>query len=173
LILGQLIGATVIYILSLGLGNTFSKWLCNKAPRLERKLIQLEGKLDEHAVSALLFLRLGPGINTAASMASGLANIEYRKFALGVVISVLITDGARFFAGFAAFQGITILGIQPQTWQIVTGVILLLALFGLSTYRIKVWADRRYPKAHAVVHSAGFSNRTCPLPPEKVKISKT
>jgi membrane protein DedA with SNARE-associated domain len=52
---GQLLGATVIYVLSRRFGDAFSRWLCGRAPKLEIKLIQLEGKLDEHTSSALLF----------------------------------------------------------------------------------------------------------------------
>jgi membrane protein DedA with SNARE-associated domain len=168
LLVGQLLGASCIYLLSRGFGNTFSRWLCRKAPGLENRLIGLEGKLDEHATSALLFIRLGPGVNTAASVASGLANVRYRKFALGVGISAFIANSARFLAGYTTYKGITILGIHPQIWQIVAGIVLLLAVFWISAYMIKDWTEKKTAKPHTVIHSAGYSNRTCPLPPEKL-----
>jgi membrane protein DedA with SNARE-associated domain len=167
LLVGQLLGATCIYLLSVGLGTRFSRWLCLKSPKFENKLIDLEGKLDEHATSALLFIRLGPGINTGASVAAGLANIQFRGFALGVGISAFIANSARFLAGYATYKGITILGIHPQTWQIVTGIIILLALFWMSAYLIKTKVEKRIAKPQVVVHSAHYSNRTCPLPPQK------
>jgi membrane protein DedA with SNARE-associated domain len=172
LLTGQLLGASIIYLASKRFGDTFSKWLCSRAPKLESRLIGLEGKLDEHTSSALLFMRLGPGIITAASMASGLANVQYRKFALGVGGSAFIADGSRFFAGYATFKGIKVLGIHPQTWQIIAVVLVALTLFWMGMYRIQQWQQKKNPEKHTVVHSAGFKQRTCPLPPEKLKVKK-
>jgi membrane protein DedA with SNARE-associated domain len=171
-VVGQILGATIIYLLSRLFGDAFSRWLCSHAPKLERKLIGLEGKLDEHTASALLFLRLGPGIITAASMACGLANVKYRRFALGVGGSAFIADGSRFLAGYATYKGINVLGIHPQTWQIIVVVLVALTLFWMGMYRIQLWRQKRNPEKHIVIHSSGFKQRSCPLPPEKIKVAR-
>jgi membrane protein DedA with SNARE-associated domain len=171
-LVGQLLGATAIYFLSRQFGDPFSRWMCGRWPKLENKLIELEGKLDEHAASALLFIRLGPGLITAASVASGLAGINYRKFVLGVGLSAFIADGSRFFAGYATFKGIAIAGIHPETWQIIAVVLVGLILFWSSIYRVRQWQQRRSPPKRPIVHSSGFNQRSCPLPPEHAKAAK-
>jgi membrane protein DedA with SNARE-associated domain len=172
ILIGQLLGATAIYLLSRQFGDAFSRWLCGRAPKLENKLIGLEGKLDEHTTSALLFLRLGPGIITAASAASGLANVQYRKFALGVGGSAFIADGSRFLAGYATFRGIKVLGIHPQTWQIIAVVLVALTLFWIAMGRIQQRLQSKNPEKHGSAHSSGFKQRSCPLPPEKIKVAR-
>ena len=171
-LLGQVLGASAIYFLSQQFGDPFSRWMCSRWPKLENKLIGLEGKIDEHAASALLFIRLGPGLITAASVASGLAGINYKKFALGVGLSAFIADGSRLFAGYATFKGIAIAGIHPETWQIIAVVLVGLILFWSSMYRVQQWHQRKNPNKPPVVHSSGFNQRSCPLPANKVEVTK-
>jgi membrane protein DedA with SNARE-associated domain len=168
---GRAIGYSGIFLLSKKYGDAFSNWLCRHSPKLENRLISLETRLARHSTTSLLFTRLGPGLLTAASIASGLSNIKYHKFVLGSATSAVVADGTRIVAGSLTPHGAVILGVQVQTWEIVLAVTVGVAFFWFLMSLLQQWYEKKHPsKVHAA--SEILTQRSCPLPPEKVKKKK-
>ena len=165
---GRLVGSFAILIICRMCGNAFSSWLCRHSPKMANKLISLEGKMDRHTISALLFTRLGPHFVTAASIASGLSNVKYSQFAIGVAVSGLIADGSRFLAGYMASRGASLLGMKFQTWQLVVGVVVLITLFWWLMFRLQQWREKRWPNTRKM--PTKYPVRTCPMPVKSAKI---
>jgi membrane protein DedA with SNARE-associated domain len=163
---GRAIGYTSIYLASKKYGDAFSKWLCHKSPKLENKLITLETKLNKHSTTSLLFTRLGPGFLTAASIASGLAAMTYKRFFFGSASSAAVADGTRIVAGSLTPHGAIILGIKIQTWQIVLAVTLGIAVFWFLMAMLQSWYEKKYPGKKKQTGEE-YMPRSCPLPPEK------
>jgi len=163
---GRAIGYSGIYLASKKYGDAFSDWLCRRSPKLENKLIGLESRLARHSTTSLLFTRLGPGLLTAASIASGLSKIRYRQFVLGSAISALVADGTRIVAGSLAPHGATLFGVQIQTWEIVLAVTVGVAFFWFTMSLLQGWAEKKWPRK-VKPEVSEYLTRTCPLPPEK------
>jgi membrane protein DedA with SNARE-associated domain len=163
---GRTLGYSGIFLLSKKYGDAFSDWLCRHSPKLENKLIDLETRLHKHSTTSLLFTRLGPGLMTAASIASGLSNVKYRQFLLGSALSAMIADGTRIIAGSLAPRGATILGLQIQTWEIVLAITVGIAFFWFMMARLQDWHEKKWPsKVNSEI--SDYIPRTCPIPPEK------
>lgn len=168
---GRMLGYSTIYLASKKYGDRFSEWLCNKNPRLENKLINLETRLNRHSTTSLLFTRLGPGFLTAASIASGLAAIRYRAFFLGSASSAFVADGTRIVAGSLTPHGAVVLGMQVQTWQIVLVVTFGIAIFWFAMAQLQSWAEKKWPHKFKS-QATEYMPRSCPIPPEKIKRKK-
>ncbi|APV43496.1 membrane protein DedA, SNARE-associated domain [Dehalogenimonas formicexedens] len=168
---GRAMGYTGIFLLSKKYGDRFSDWLCAHSPKLENKLIDLETRLNKHSTTSILFTRLGPGLLTAASIASGLSNIKYRQFVLGSAFSALVADGTRIAAGSVAPHGAVFLGIKVQTWEIVLAVTVGVAFFWFMMARLQAWYEKKHPSKVNDSFSS-YQPRTCPLPPEKPRKNK-
>ena len=163
---GRMIGYSTIYVASKKYGDKFSDWLCNKNPKLENKLINLETRLNRHSTTSLLFTRLGPGFLTAASIAAGLAAIRYRQFFLGSASSAVVADGTRIVAGSLTPHGAVVLGMQVQTWQIVLVVTFGIAFFWFGMAQLQSWAEKKWPHKFKT-QATEYMPRSCPIPPEK------
>ena len=168
---GRAIGYSTIFALSKKFGDRFSDWLCNHSPKLENKLIDLETRLARHSTTSLLLTRLGPGLLTAASIASGLSNIRYQRFVVGSAASALVADGTRIVAGSLAPHGAVFLGVQVQTWEIVLAVTVGVAFFWFLMARIQSFYEKRHP-SKMKTEASEYIPRTCPIPPEKDRKKK-
>jgi membrane protein DedA with SNARE-associated domain len=168
---GRAIGYSGVFLLSKKYGDAFSAWLCQHSPKLENKLIDLETRLARHSTTSLLFTRLGPGLLTAASIASGLSNIKYPKFVLGSATSAVVADGTRIVAGSVTPHGAVILGMQVQTWEIVLAVTVGIAFVWFLMSLLQQWYEKKHPgKVQAAPEI--LTQRTCPLSQEKAPKNK-
>ena len=168
---GRAIGYSAIYKLSKKFGDKFSDWLCSHSPKLENKLIDLETRLNRHSTTSLLMTRLGPGLLTAASIASGLSNVKYQRFVVGSAASALVADGTRIVAGSLAPHGAVVLGVQVQTWEIVLAVMVGVAFFWFLMAQLQSLYEKKHP-SKVKEEVSEYIPRSCPIPPEKEKKKK-
>ena len=153
LLMGRLVGSSVIFWLSETLGKRFLNWLEKYQPRICSQLNSVAGRLNNRATLSVAFARLTPGLLTAASVGSGLVRIKYRYFALGVIISSLIADFSLLFLGFFAKTGASVFGIKPETWEVVVGALVFLTIgWGLYFLVQRLRNKAKSNKTNILIH---------------------
>ena len=151
LFIGRLIGSSILYWLGRSLGGAFIKWLSKRWPKLTDRIAGFSRRLNQPAPPAApgvglvshLFSRLSatfripliiviarftPGLLTVSSIAAGAICESYWIFILGIAISSVLADGLVLAVGFLASQGLRIMGIKPEVWQLVIGIAVFVSL---------------------------------------------
>jgi len=147
LLLGRLLGSTIIYWASRLLGQRFLKWLGKYQPKMCSQLNSVAGRLATRATASVALTRLTPGLLTAASVGSGLVKIRFRYFAGGVALSSIIADFSLVLVGVLAKTGTSVLGIKLETWQVGIAAFVFLVI-GWGTY---FYIQRRKAKKTAEI----------------------
>ena len=147
LLLGRLLGSTIIYWASRLLGQRFLKWLGKYQPKICSQLNSVAGRLATRATASVALTRLTPGLLTAASVGSGLVKIRFRYFAGGVALSSIIADFSLVLVGVLAKTGTSVLGIKLETWQVGIAAFVFLVI-GWGTY---FYIQRRKAKKNAEI----------------------
>jgi len=142
LMIGRIVGASVIYWLTRWIGRAFIKWISKRFPFLQKRMDWLTAKLSHRAPIAVAIARLTPGLLTPSTVATGVICIRYWYLLLGIAISSVIADGALLIIGFATGRGLDQLGIKPAVWMIVVGLIILIGIIWL----INRYFSKRVPK---------------------------
>jgi membrane-associated protein len=154
LLLGRLLGASLIFWASRTLGQRFLKWLEKYQPKICVQLTSIGGRLAKRATISIALARLTPGLLTGVSVGSGLVKIRFRHFAAGVALSSIIADLSLVLIGVLAKTGTTAFGITLETWQVGIAAFVLLAVgWGLYFAFQRRRAKRLSQKTN-----------TCPLP---------
>jgi len=143
LLAGRLFGASVVLGLSRIFGERFNKWLKGHFPAFAKKLFGLETKLDRYTIAGIVFIRVGPGFITAASVLSGISCINPSRFLIGVAISSFIADGSRLLVSFLTKNGFELFGVKPDAWEVVIALIAVLSLVFLAFYWLNRWHVRK------------------------------
>jgi membrane protein DedA with SNARE-associated domain len=78
LLLGRLLGSSIIYWASRFLGHRFLKWLGKYQPKTCVQINSVGGRLAGRAGVSIAFARLTPGLLTAVSVGSGLVKIRFK-----------------------------------------------------------------------------------------------
>jgi membrane protein DedA with SNARE-associated domain len=155
LLLGRLLGSSIIYWFSKSLGKRFLNWLEKYQPRICAQINSVSNRLNNRAAFSIALARLTPGLLTASSIGSGLVRIKFNNFVLGVALSSLIADLSLVFIGALAKTGFSAFGIKPEPWQVGIGAFAFL-IIGWGTYFII--RNLRAKKAISKVDDS------CPLP---------
>ncbi len=134
LLLGRVIGASLIYWLTRIVGRVFVSWVSKRFPFLQRRMDWLTAKLSHNAPTAVAVARLTPGLLTPSTVAAGVIRLRYWHLVLGIAISSVIADGILLILGFGTGHGLERLGIRP-IWFVVIALVLVIGLG---------WAIRRY-----------------------------
>jgi membrane protein DedA with SNARE-associated domain len=132
LLLGRLLGSSVIYWPSRYFGQRFLKWLSKHQPKICSQLNSVAGRLSTRATVSVALARLTPGLLTAVSVGAGTVKVKFRYFAGGVALSSIIADLSLVVIGVLAKTGTGAFGIKLETWQAgVAAFVLILAGWGL------------------------------------------
>lgn len=134
LTLGRTFGSSVIYWPSLVFGKSFINWLERHFPSLCTKITQVVSRLGRRQVLAVVIVRFTPGLLTAGTVASGMLKINYKDFLLGVAIHSVIADIVLITIGFLGKYGVTLAGINPKHWQVITAAIVLVLGFSAGLF---------------------------------------
>jgi membrane protein DedA with SNARE-associated domain len=102
LLLGRESGASILYWISLTLGEPFLHWLQKHFPWLLRGIRQLRTRVQQRTTLMVVIVRLTPGFLQIPSFIAGSLRLPYIKFASGVAISSLIYDLGLVIFGFVA-----------------------------------------------------------------------
>jgi membrane protein DedA with SNARE-associated domain len=144
--LGRILGSSLIYLPSLIFSKSFVSWLEKHFPSLCAKITQAGDKLKGRHTLAIVIARFTPGLLTPSSVAAGILKIKYRSFLLGVVIHAVIADVILILIGYLGKYGITLAGIHPESWQVIT-IAIVLVLAGSAGvflyYRLKERKKRK------------------------------
>jgi len=143
LLAGRLFGASIVFVLSRYFGERFNLWFKKRFPAQSKRLLSVEGTLDKYTIAGIVFLRLGPGLITAASILAGAACVTSSRFLLGILISSLVADGSRLVVSFLTKHGFAFFGITPSPWEVALAMLLLLALVLGVFYLANRWHSRR------------------------------
>ena len=125
LILGRIFGSAVIYWPSLVLGKSFINWLERHFPSLCAKMTQAVGRFNRRQALGVVVVRFTPGLLTSGTVAAGMLKINYKDFLLGVIIHSFIADVVLILLGYLGKYGVTLAGINPKHWQVITALIVL------------------------------------------------
>jgi membrane protein DedA with SNARE-associated domain len=101
------------------------------------KITQVVGRLSRRHALAIVVVRFTPGLLTPGSVAAGMLKINYKDFLMGVAIHAVIGDVVLILAGYLGKYGVTLAGINPKQWQVITASIALVpgVSAGLFFYR--------------------------------------
>jgi membrane protein DedA with SNARE-associated domain len=130
LTLGRIFGSAVIYWPSRVLGKSFINWLERHFPSVRTKITQVVGRLSRRQALAVVIVRFTPGLLTSGTVAAGMLKINYKDFLLGVVIHSVIADVVLILIGYLGKYGVTLAGINPKHWQVITAAMVL--VLGIS-----------------------------------------
>ena len=142
LMAGRIAGASVIYWLTRGIGGAFVKWIGKRFPSLQKRLDWLTDRLSRRAPVAVAVARLTPGLLTPSTVAAGVIYIQYWHLILGIIISSVVADGVLILIGFATGRSLDQLGIKPEIWMVVVGLVIL---FGIIWF-VNRHLSKRVPK---------------------------
>ncbi|MFH0914329.1 MAG: hypothetical protein V1849_03460 [Chloroflexota bacterium] len=132
LLLGRVVGASVIYWLTRLLGYAFIRWLGKRFPAVPVRLGQLGTRLSHRTPVTVAIARLTPGLLTAASVAAGAIGLGYFHFVLGIALSSVIADGILLLLGLVTALGFMRLGFAPEPWLMAVGLMVLMVLVGVG-----------------------------------------
>lgn len=118
LIFGEQLGAAIVYWLARLLGNRFIAWLERHFRPIQNQLERAKGRLHSQAPIAVAIGRLIPGLLLPTSLASGVAGVQYKYFALGVALSTFIWCGTFIAFGILAGHGVQYLPTTMPRWLI-------------------------------------------------------
>jgi len=166
LLLGRLLGASVVYWVSrIGLGKLF-RWLAQRhqltwawllrfkeavnrkvpiavaAARLSAEVPAAIGfaRFFSSSPVAVAFARLTPGLLTATSVASGMLSIRYVNFVLGITVASLFADTAIVTLGAIMGYGYRFFGLTFPPLYAIGGMV---AMGGLMVLVWTILSRRR------------------------------
>jgi membrane protein DedA with SNARE-associated domain len=135
LLLGRVVGASVIYWLTRFIGTVFVNWISKRYPFIQKRLNWLTEKLSRNAPVAVAIARLTPGLLTPSTVASGIICLRFYYLLLGIAISSIVADGVLLLIGFGTSHGLKYLGFAPSLWLI---IVITIVIAGIA------WAIQRY-----------------------------
>jgi membrane protein DedA with SNARE-associated domain len=133
LLVGRLVGASLIYWLTRIIGKIFIDRLNRRFPVIERRMTWITNKLSRRAPLAVAIVRLTPGLLTASTVAAGIMRLRYYYLLFGIIISSLIADLALLLLGFFTGKGLEQFGVKLNVWVVVIIVIVVIGLIYLIT----------------------------------------
>jgi membrane protein DedA with SNARE-associated domain len=128
LMFGRLIGASVIYWLTRGVGRAFVNWISKRFPFIQRRMDWLTTKLNRQAPIAVAIARLTPGLLTPSTVAAGIIPVHYWQLLLGIAISSVIADGVLLILGYTTGRGLEQFGFKMNFWIIVVIVVIIIGI---------------------------------------------
>ncbi len=128
LITGRQFGSAIVYSLARFLGNPFVNRLGKRFPRWQSRLDILKERLSARAPVAVAIGRLTPGLLVPTSLTSGAIGLRYEYFALGIVLSTIVWDGAFIASGIVMARGAQYLGLAASPWLILGGLAAVVCL---------------------------------------------
>ncbi len=140
LIAGRILGGSALFWLVRKFEGRFTRWLSRKFPKIMVKARDLGARLGKKSQLAVAAARLTPGLLTATTVASGLFDVKYRHFCLGIIFSSLITDGGEIAFGLAVNHGFTIAGVTPTPTHFMIVFVILMVMIGLVSW---LWEKRK------------------------------
>lgn len=164
LLLGRVVGSSVVYWLSRAIGRPPINWLRRRFPAFNSRIAGFLQKLGNRDTVPVAVARLGfqippaigtllsgvsltvaiaritPGLLTVTSIVSGTIGFSYPSFVLGVGMASLFTDGVIIASGITMGYVIGSLGFTFSPWFIVAG----LALFaGIGWLLHRSWRSNK------------------------------
>jgi membrane protein DedA with SNARE-associated domain len=133
LLIGGLVGGSILYWLSYFIGDPFLNWLSKYLPWLCRRLEQLKNRISAHTVIAVTLVRLTPGFLQVPALVTGSLHLKYLSFILGSVFSILIYDAVIIAFGYI---GHLVLGSSQQQLEgyFIVGFIAMIIAFWIAFY---------------------------------------
>jgi membrane protein DedA with SNARE-associated domain len=128
LLMGRIVGASVIYWLTRWVGTVFINWISKRFPFLQRRMDWLTARLAHRAPIAVAVARLTPGLLTPSTVAAGVIKVRYEYLIMGIAISSVIADGVLLILGFTTGRGLEQLGVRLSVWIIIVIVVFLIGL---------------------------------------------
>jgi membrane protein DedA with SNARE-associated domain len=151
LLVGRLIGSSILYWLGRLFSGVFVKWLNRRWPRVSDRISYLSDKLNQPAPSVgadprlasrsfaryslsfrvpltIVIARFTPGMLSVSSVAAGAICLRYGAFVISIGLSSIIADGIVLTVGLLATFGLKILGLTPSVWQLVIGLTISISL---------------------------------------------
>ena len=143
-VLGNMIGSTILYVISLKLGHK----VLSKSPKFfginQKRISLVEGWFEKWGGAAIILARLIPGLRFAATVFSGLFSLPYFRVFLPCLLLGSILWVSLYWA-FGAIFGesmqllIQVLGI----WSALLTIVLILLGFIIAVGIYKKKYDRR------------------------------
>ncbi len=135
MLIGRLLGTSLLYLIGFHPGLTASQWLIKRNRIFARYFPVFRKALTKWAVSSIVIGRLTPGLMQIASFAAGILRIKYLKLVLSILLASAIYDGTIILLATFTRVGLADIGPESTIW-VVLGFVALLLLFFLFGRKI-------------------------------------
>ena len=134
--LGAVVGAVIIYYVSLKLGRLFVL-KCGKYCFVdEKKLSAAENWFERYGARAVFFGRMAPGIRELISVPAGFSKMNFKKFLLYTFLGSFIWTAFLVSLGF--FLGVYVESLNLSSILNKIAIIVILVIVCYSVFRILV-----------------------------------
>ena len=113
------------------------RWLQKRRSEIPAKIERVGTRFERHVPLAITIARFTPGLLTVSSLAAGFIRVKYWPFALGLVISSLLSDLIILVLGYLSFHGLKLLGVSPEVWQLVVALMIATLLVWAVVYLVQ------------------------------------
>lgn len=134
---GRMIGASLLFWSARLPGAAVIRWLEKRRSEIPAKIDRLSTRFERHVPLAITIARFTPGLLTVSSLAAGFIRVKYWPFALGLVISSLLSDLIILVLGYLTFNGLKLLGVSPEVWQLVVALMIATLLVWAVVYLVQ------------------------------------
>lgn len=128
---GRVIGSSILFWPARQYGYSFINWFERRFSKISLKINTVSSQLKVNQVQAVIILRFTPGLLTASSIALGMLRIRYKNFLSGVVVHACIADVVLILLGQLGKNSVSLAGITPETWQVVSVAFIIVLLISI------------------------------------------